>query len=77
MMNGNIFQLMQLIQKSKNPRWVFEQMVQSNPRYQQVFNQLRNSSNGASAEEMARQLARQQGISEEQLMQMYNSLAKR
>jgi formate dehydrogenase maturation protein FdhE len=61
----------------KDPKGAFMQMMQNNPQYQQMFNQLQNSANGASAEQMARQIAKQRGISEEQLMQMYNSLARR
>lgn len=76
-MNGNPFQLIQQFQRMKDPRGAFMQMMQNNPQYQQMFNQLQNSANGASAEQMARQIAKQRGISEEQLMQMYNSLARR
>ena len=76
-MNGNPFQLIQQFQRMKDPRGAFMQMMQNNPQYQQMFNQLQNSANGASAEQMARQVAKQRGISEEQLMQMYNSLARK
>ncbi len=76
-MNGNPFQLIQQFQRMKDPKGAFMQMMQNNPQYQQMFNQLQNSANGASAEQMARQVAKQRGISEEQLMQMYNSLARR
>jgi formate dehydrogenase maturation protein FdhE len=76
-MNGNPFQLIQQFQRMKDPKGAFMQMMQNNPQYQQMFNQLQNSANGASAEQMARQIAKQRGISEEQLMQMYNSLARR
>ena len=76
-MNGNPFQLIQQFQRMKDPKGAFVQMMQNNPQYQQMFNQLQNSANGASAEQMARQIAKQRGISEEQLMQMYNSLARR
>ena len=76
-MNGNPFQLIQQFQRMKDPKGAFMQMMQNNPQYQQMFNQLQNSANGASPEQMARQIAKQRGISEEQLMQMYNSLARR
>lgn len=76
-MNVNPFQLIQQFQRMKDPKGAFMQMMQNNPQYQQMFNQLQNSANGASAEQMARQIAKQRGISEEQLMQMYNSLARR
>ena len=77
MINGNIFQVVNQLKNARNPRAVFMHMVQKNPKYRQVFDQLQNSSNGASAEDMARQLAKRQGISDEQLAQMYNSLAGR
>jgi DNA-binding IscR family transcriptional regulator len=39
--------------------------------------QMQNISGGRSVEQTVRQLAKQQGISEEQLMQVYNSLANK
>ena len=55
----------------------FFQMIQQNPQVQQKMQQMQNISGGRSMEQTVRQLAKQQGISEEQLMQAYNSLANR
>jgi hypothetical protein len=60
----------------KNPKQAFMGMLQNSPASQQL-QAIQNSSGGRSMEETVRQLAKQQGISEEQLMQAYNSLANR
>ena len=52
-------------------------MIQQTPQVQQKMQQMQNISGGRSMEQTVRQLAKQQGISEEQLMQAYNSLANR
>ena len=64
-------------QQAANPKQMLINMLQNNPQLQNIMNQLKNSSNGLSNEEMAKQMAKRQGISEEQLMQMYNSIAKK
>lgn len=64
-------------QQAVNPKQMLINMLQNNPQLQNTMNQLKNSSNGLSNEEMAKQMAKRQGISEEQLMQMYNSIAKK
>lgn len=68
----NPMQFFQNILMSRNPQRTFENAVNQNPQLQNTFTQLQNSSNGASYEQIARQLAKQHGMSEEQLMQMYN-----
>ena len=62
---------------SRNPQKSLEQAVNQNPQLQNTFTQLQNSSNGASYEQIARQLAKQRGMSEEQLMQMYNQFGNK
>ena len=76
-MNNNFFQVVQQFQQAKNPKQAFMGMVQQNPQMQQKMQQMQNMSGGRSMEQTVRQLAKQQGISEEQLMQVYNSLANR
>ena len=68
----NIMQLFNTLKMARNPQQMFEQTVNQNPQIQNTFTQLQNSSNGASYEQIARQLAKQRGMSEEQLMKMYN-----
>ena len=73
----NPMQLFQTLRMAKNPQQMFEQTVNQNPQLQNTFTQMKNSSNGASFEQMARQLAKQRGVSEEQLMQMYNQFGNK
>lgn len=70
-------QFLQGIVMSRNPQKSLEQVVNQNPQLQNTFTQLQNSSNGASYEQIARQLAKQRGMSEEQLMQMYNQFGNK
>lgn len=73
----NPFDLMQAFQNARNPQELFINLIQNNPQNKQMLTQLQNSTNGASFEQMARQIAKQKGISEEQLMQMFNSLNRK
>ena len=73
----NPMQLFQTLRMARNPQQMFEQTVNQNPQLQNTFAQMKNSSNGASFEQMARQLAKQKGVSEEQLMQMYNQFGNK
>ena len=72
-MNKNFFNAIQQIQQIQNPKQVVMGMLQNN----ETARQLKGISNGRSMEQTVRQLAKQQGISEEQLMQAYNSLANK
>lgn len=73
---ANPFQMMNMIGSAKNPQAMLEAMFQQNPQLRQTMEQLKNSSGGASPEQIARQLAKQNGITEEQLMQLYNKIHK-
>ena len=70
-------QFFQNILMSRNPQRTLENAVNQNPQLQNTFTQLHNTSNGASYEQIARQLAKQRGMSEEQLMQMYNQFGNK
>ena len=72
----NPFQMMSMMNNANNPKAMLDAMFQQNPQLRQVMEQLKNSSYGASPEQIARQLAKQNGISEEQLMQLYNKIHK-
>lgn len=76
-MNNNFFQIVQQMQQYKNPQQMFMGMMQGNPQMQKQMQTMQNISGGRSVEQTVRQLAKQQGISEEQLMQVYNSLANK
>ena len=76
-MNNNFFSMLQQFQQMQNPKQAFMGMVQQNQQMQQKIEQMQNMSGGRSLQDTVRQLAKQQGISEEQLMQAYNSLANK
>lgn len=76
-MNNNFFQMIQQMQNVKNPQQMFMGMLQNNPQMQQQIQTMQNMSGGKSIEQTVKQLAKQQGISEQQLMQVYNSLANK
>jgi ABC-type phosphate/phosphonate transport system ATPase subunit len=69
--------MIQHFQQAKDPKQAFMGMIQQNPQMQQKMQQMQNISGGRSMEDTVRQLAKQQGISEEQIMQAYNSLANK
>lgn len=73
----NIMQMLQMFKNAQNPQAMLEQMLQQNPQMATAFNQLRNSTQGSNPRDVAMQLARQKGISEEQVMQMFNSINHR
>ena len=75
-MNNNFFQIVNQFQQMKNPKQAFMGMLQNSPANQQI-QAIQNSAGGRSMEQTVRQIAKQQGISEEQLMQAYNSLANK
>lgn len=73
----NIFQMIDMVNGMGNtPDAMLQMLLQQNPQGKQTIEQLRNSSNGMSAEQIAKQLAKQNGISEQQLMQLYNKIKK-
>ena len=71
---NNPMQILQMFQQAQNPQIMFENLIKSNPNLANVLNQVKNSTQGANPKDVALQLARQKGISEEQVMQMFNSL---
>ena len=76
-MNNNFMGMIQMFQSKANPKQAFIQMLQSSPQYQTQIQAVQNSANGASMEQIVRQIAKQQGVSEDQIMQAYNSLANK
>lgn len=68
----NPMQLMNAFRSAKNPQALLQQVMQNNPQLQQVMMQLQNSGGGSmTPEQMARQLAKQNGISDEHLTCSY------
>lgn len=73
----NIMQFLQFFQQAQNPQQVLMQLMQRNPKYKQVLSQVQNSTNGANYKDIVLNVARQQGISENQVMGMFNMLNTR
>ena len=58
----------------RNPQQIMQMLIQRNPQYSQMLTQIRNMSQGRSLQEFVMQLARQNGVNEQnmaQLMQMF------
>lgn len=73
----NPMQLFQMLSGSNNPQMMFQQMLQQNPQMSSALSQIQNSTQGANPRDVAMQLARQRGVSEQQIMSMFNSLNRR
>ena len=65
--NAVISQIMALKKQGKNPQAVMQMLMQRNPQYNQALQQLKNMSGGRSPQEFVMQLARQNGVSQENL----------
>ena len=78
-MNNNVNQLLQSIfamkNAGRNPQQILQMMVQSNPQMQSALATLKNMANGRSPQEFIMQLARQNGVNE-QNMQTLNQMFK-
>ena len=72
----NMFEMLNSFSKAQNPQAMFEQILSQNPQMAQGFNALRNSTQGSDPKAIAMQLAKQRGIPEQQVMQMFNALNK-
>ena len=73
----NPMQLFQMLQNSQNPQQMFQQMLQQNPQMSSALSQIQNSTQGANPRDVAMQLARQRGMSEQEVMNMFNSLNRK
>lgn len=62
--------LIQILQGTRNPEQFVNNMLNANP-------QMRNSTNGASYEDIAKQLAKQRGMSDEELQRLYSQITHR
>jgi hypothetical protein len=77
-MNNNYNQILQQIigfaNSGKNPQAIMQMLLQKNPQYNQTMAQLQNMAQGRPMNEFVMQLARQNGVNEQnmaQLMQMF------
>lgn len=62
--NTVIQSLMALKNKGKNPNQVLQLLLQRNPQARTALTQIRNMANGKSPQEFLTQLAKQQGLSQ-------------
>lgn len=68
--NSRIQAIMQLKQKGFTPQSAMQMLMQSNPNYQIAMQRLNNMSQGRDMKDFVMQLARQNGVSEENLKGM-------
>lgn len=73
-MNNNIFNIINMIRTAKNSEQMLQNAVNQNPQIANIISQVQNSTSGASPQQVAMQMARQKGISEKEIMDMYNFL---
>ena len=70
--NQTIQGLMQMKQQGKNPQAIMQMLMQRDPRYQQMLTQLKNMANGRSPKEFIMQLAKQNGVNEQNMQLLQN-----
>lgn len=74
--NQALQSIFQMKNAGRNPQQLLQIMIQQNPQIQQQLAMLKNMSNGKSPKEFFSQLARQNGVSEQnmaQIMQMFGN----
>lgn len=69
--NNPMNALFQMMGKGNNPQQMVQMLMQRNPKFQQIMNQVKNS--GMTTEQYARQYAQQNGIN---IDQMLNAMKK-
>jgi hypothetical protein len=73
----NPMQMFQMLRGSNNPQQMFQNMLMQNPQMSSALSQIQNSTQGANPRDVAMQLARQRGMSEQEVMNMFNSLNRK
>ena len=66
--------IIQMLQSARNPEQFVNNMLTANPQMRTAIDQMRNSTNGPSYEDIAKQLAKQRGMSDEELQRLYNQI---
>ena len=67
-------QMFQMLRGAQNPQQMFQNMLQQNPQISSALSQIQNSTQGANPRDVAMQLAKQRGMSEQEVMNMFNSI---
>ena len=75
--NSVISQIMALKKQGRNPQAVMQMLMQRNPQYSQALQQLKNMAQGRDMKDFVMQLARQNGVSQENLQAMQNMFGKK
>ena len=73
----NPMQMFQMLRGAQNPQQMFQNMIMQNPQMSSALSQIQNSTQGANPRDVAMQLARQRGMSEQEVMNMFNSLNRK
>jgi hypothetical protein len=73
----NPMQMFQMLRGAQNPQQMFQNMIMQNPQMSSALSQIQNSTQGANPKDVAMQLARQRGMSEQEVMNMFNSLNRK
>lgn len=68
--NNNFNQMMQFLNGVQNPQKFLQDKLASNPQMKAMLSQMQNGYGGKSPREIAFAMAKQNGISEDQLMQL-------
>lgn len=74
--NSVIQNIIQLKNSGRNPQAILQMMMQSNPQMQQYMAILKNMSNGKSAQEFITQLAKQNGVNEQNMQALSQMFGK-
>lgn len=70
-------QMFQMLRGAQNPQQMFQNMIMQNPQMSSALSQIQNSTQGSNPRDVAMQLARQRGMSEQEVMNMFNSLNRK
>lgn len=68
--NNPINMIMQMLNNGGNPQQIMQQIMQNNPQASQMMAQMKNMAGGKSPKDFAMQLAKQNGVDPNQLMEV-------
>lgn len=74
--NSVIQNIIQLKNSGRNPQAILQMMMQSNPQMQQYMAVFKNMSNGKSPQEFITQLAKQNGVNEQNMQALSQMFGK-
>jgi hypothetical protein len=72
--NNALQGIFQMMNAGRDPRQIMQLMLQQNPQMQQAMATLQNMAQGKSPQEFITQLARQKGVSEQNMAQIMSLL---